>query len=76
MQKKVLLLLSVSGLLFVRHPVLANDIEPSKEFYTVIYTPQSIALNGVQTLGSVGNTAPHYAKAKNARFGCTFADHG
>jgi len=47
MQKKVLLLLSVSGLLFVRHPVLANDIEPSKEFYTVIYTPQSIALNGV-----------------------------
>src|SRR5437867_2540571 len=34
MQKKVLLLLSVSGLLIVRQPALANDIEPGKEFYT------------------------------------------
>src|SRR5437016_9146468 len=46
MQKKLTLLLSVFGLFLVRLTALANDIEPTKEFYTVIYAPNPIVLDG------------------------------
>src|SRR6266516_4858595 len=46
MNKRLLLLLSVLGLFLVRQTALANDIEPSKEFYTVVYAPNPIVLDG------------------------------
>src|SRR5213594_234109 len=46
MRKKILLSISVLGLLLVRLTVSANDIEPGKEFYTVIYAPNRIDLDG------------------------------
>src|SRR5437016_5090816 len=46
MQKKLTLLLSVFGLFLVRLTALANDIEPTKEFYTVVYSPKPIVLDG------------------------------
>ncbi|PYJ85142.1 MAG: hypothetical protein DME22_10260 [Verrucomicrobia bacterium] len=46
MRKKILLPISVLGLLLVRLTVLANDIEPGKEFYTVIYAPKPVVLDG------------------------------
>src|SRR5947207_280288 len=45
MQKKILLVL-VSALCLIRFTTQANDIEPGKEFYTVIYAPKAIAWNG------------------------------
>src|ERR1051326_7558675 len=46
MNKRLLLLLSVLGLCLVRETANANDIEPTKEFYTVIYAPKPIVLDG------------------------------
>src|SRR3989449_10181928 len=46
MNRKTVLLLSVLGVFLVRQTVSANDIEPGKEFYTVIYAPKPIVLDG------------------------------
>ena len=46
MNNRILLLLSVLALIQVRQPAMANDIEPGKEFYTVIYAPKPIVLDG------------------------------
>src|SRR2546422_10590898 len=46
MNRKTVLLLSVLGVFLVRQTVSANDIEPGKEFYTVIYAPRPIVLDG------------------------------
>ena len=46
MPNKILLSLSVLGLFLVQPRASANDIEPGKEFYTVIYAPRPIVLDG------------------------------
>src|SRR5688572_30693334 len=46
MRRKKLSLLSALGLCLLGTSALANDIEPGKEFYTVIYAPNPIVLDG------------------------------
>src|SRR3989441_1003937 len=46
MRKRISALLPVLALGLVQLTTRANDIEPTKEFYTVIYAPKPIVLDG------------------------------
>src|SRR6266496_4563774 len=72
MQKKILHVL-VSALCLIRLTTQANDIEPGKEFYTVIYAPNRIELNGdlsewsgVPVLADPKFAVPKYSGTTNA----------
>src|SRR5213594_2749755 len=46
MKRNILLLIPLLVACVIRQPAFANDIEPGKEFYTVVYAPNPIVLDG------------------------------